>query len=68
MRSNVRGERTIEGGAGVLLGEERVGEVPVALHMGWQIGWSTQREHGILAGLPYLTGWVHLYAISGDMS
>ena len=32
-------------------------------HMGWKIGARTSREFGIPVGLPYLTGWVHHYAI-----
>lgn len=29
-----------------------------ACWMGWRIGRRTAREHGIPAGMPYLTGWV----------
>ena len=34
----------------------------------WRISRSTQREEGIPAGLPYLTGWVQHFAVQAAMS
>ena len=31
---------------------------------GWRIDRKTEREHGIPAGLPYLTGWVQHFAVA----
>ena len=33
---------------------------------GWKIDSKTSREHGIPAGLPYLTGWVGHFEIAAD--
>lgn len=35
---------------------------------GWRISRSTEREEGIPAGLPYLTGWVQHFAITAAMA
>ena len=35
---------------------------------GWRINRKTEREHGIPAGLPYLTGWVHHFAVEAAMA
>ena len=34
---------------------------------GWRIDHATERSEGIPAGLPYLTGWVHHFAVSAIM-
>ena len=34
---------------------------------GWRIDRKTEREHGIPAGLPYLTGWVQHFAVTAAM-
>lgn len=34
---------------------------------GWRIDRKTEREHGIPAGLPYLTGWVQHFAFTAAM-
>ena len=34
----------------------------------WRISRKTEREEGIPAGLPYLTGWVHHYAVTAAMA
>ena len=34
---------------------------------GWRIDRQTEREHGIPAGLPYLTGWVQHFAVAAAM-
>lgn len=39
-----------------------------AQHMNWKVGRRTQRDYGIPAGTPYLTGWVTHYAIQADMN
>jgi len=33
----------------------------------WRIDRNTEREHGIPAGLPYLTGWVQHFAVTAAM-
>lgn len=33
----------------------------------WRINRQTEREHGIPAGLPYLTGWVQHFAVTAAM-
>ena len=33
----------------------------------WRIDRKTEREHGIPAGLPYLTGWVQHFAVTAAM-
>ena len=35
---------------------------------GWRISRRTEREEGIPAGLPYLAGWVHHFAITAAMA
>jgi len=35
---------------------------------GWCIDRRTEREHGIPAGLPYLTGWVQHFAVTAAMA
>ena len=35
---------------------------------GWRISRRTEREEGIPAGLPYLTGWVQHFAITAAMA
>lgn len=40
----------------------------IAVYQGWRIGRATYREHGIPAGLPYLTGWVGYYEVVGEVS
>ena len=35
---------------------------------GWRINRTTEREHGIPAGLPYLTGWVQHFAVEAAMA
>ena len=35
---------------------------------GWRIDHKTDREHGIPAGLPYLTGWVQHFAVAAAMA
>jgi hypothetical protein len=35
---------------------------------GWCISRRTEREEGIPAGLPYLTGWVQHFAITAEMA
>jgi len=42
-------------------------EAAVARWMGWRIDRRTNREEGILAGLPYLTGWVTHFQILDEM-
>lgn len=37
-------------------------------HMAWKIGRQTQRDTGIPAGLPYLTGWIQHHAIEAEMN
>jgi hypothetical protein len=34
---------------------------------GWRIDRKAEREHGIPAGLPYLTGWVQHFAVTAAM-
>lgn len=34
----------------------------------WRIDRKTERDHGIPAGLPYLTGWVQYFAITAAMA
>ena len=34
---------------------------------GWRIDRTTEREHGIPAGLPYLTSWVQHFAVTAAM-
>lgn len=34
----------------------------------WRIDRQTEREHGIPAGLPYLTGWVQHFAVTAAMA
>ncbi|MBO6885424.1 MAG: hypothetical protein JJ869_17865 [Marivita sp.] len=34
----------------------------------WRIDHKTEREHGIPAGLPYLTGWVQHFAVAAAMA
>ena len=34
----------------------------------WRIDRNTEREHGIPAGLPYLTGWVQHFAVTAAMN
>ncbi len=34
---------------------------------GWRIDRQTERDHGIPAGLPYLTGWVQHFAVTAAM-
>ena len=34
----------------------------------WRIDRPTEREHGIPAGLPYLTGWVQHFAVTAAMA
>lgn len=36
------------------------------LWMGWKISRRTSREQGIPEGLPYLTGFVHMYGIHAE--
>ena len=40
-----------------------------AIHrwQGWRIDRKTGREHGILSGLPYLTGWLQHFAVTAAM-
>ena len=40
-----------------------------AIHrwQGWRIDRATERSEGIPAGLPYLTGWVHHFAVEAAM-
>ena len=42
-------------------------EAAVARWMGWRIDRRTNREEGIPAGLPYLTGWVTHFQILDEM-
>lgn len=35
---------------------------------GWRISPRTEREDGIPAGLPYLTGWVQFFAVAAAMN
>ena len=35
---------------------------------GWRIDRATERSEGIPAGLPYLTGWVHHFAVTAAMA
>ena len=35
---------------------------------GWRIDRKTEREQGIPAGLPYLTGWVQHFAVAASMA
>ncbi len=42
-------------------------EAAIARYQGWRIDRRTQREEGIPAGLPYLTGWVAHFAILDEM-
>lgn len=35
---------------------------------GWRIDRKTEREHGVAAGLPYLTGWVQHFAVTAAMA
>ncbi|TKZ16020.1 hypothetical protein FAP39_15815 [Shimia litoralis] len=39
----------------------------IARWQGWRITTRTQREEGIPAGLPYLTGWVQHFAVLASM-
>jgi hypothetical protein len=43
--------------------------IAAAIHrwQGWRIDRQTEREHGIPAGLPYLTGWVQHFAVTAAM-
>jgi hypothetical protein len=40
----------------------------IATWQGWRIGRATERDDGIPAGLPYLTGWVQHFAITASMA
>jgi hypothetical protein len=40
----------------------------IAVHQGWRTNRTTARTHGIPAGLPYLTGWVGYYEMSGEVA
>jgi hypothetical protein len=44
--------------------------IAAAIHrwQGWRIDRQAEREHGIPAGLPYLTGWVQHFAITAEMA
>ncbi len=35
---------------------------------GWRIDRSTERQHGIPVGMPYLTGWVQHFALTAAMA
>lgn len=41
-------------------------EAAIDRYQGWKIGQRTGAEHGIPAGLPYLTGWVAFHEIEAD--
>lgn len=43
--------------------------IAAAIHkwQGWRISRATEREEGIPAGLPYLTGWVQHFAVMSSM-
>ena len=49
------------------MGLEEAIEAAVARWMGWRIDRRTNREEGIPAGLPYLTGWVTHFQILDEM-
>ena len=49
------------------LGLEEAIEAAVARWMGWRIDRRTNRDEGIPAGLPYLTGWVTHFQILDEM-
>lgn len=38
----------------------------ITVYQGWCIDRATTREHGIPAGLPYLTGWVGHFVALGE--
>ena len=42
-------------------------EAAICRWQGWRISRQTEREEGIPAGLPYLTGWVQHFAITAAM-
>ncbi len=49
------------------LGLEAAIASAIARWQGWRIGRQTSREHGIPAGLPYLTGFVTHYQILDEI-
>ena len=44
--------------------------IAAAIHhwQGWRISRKTERDEGIPAGLPYLTGWVQHFAVAAAMA
>lgn len=38
----------------------------ITRHQNWTTDRHTERDHGIPRGMPYLTGWVHHYAILAE--
>ena len=52
-------------GCGIGL-EAAIGSV-IRRWQGWRIDRKTEREQGIPAGLPYLTGWVQHFAVTAAM-
>ncbi len=53
--------------AGCNIGLEPAISSAIRRWQGWRIDRKTEREHGIPAGLPYLTGWVQHFAVAAAM-
>jgi hypothetical protein len=53
--------------AGAKTSEEAIAAA-IAKWQGWRISRATEREDGIPAGLPYLTGWVQHFAVMTSMA
>ena len=43
-------------------------EAAICTWQDWRISHQTERDAGIPTGLPYLTGWVHHFAVCAEMS
>ena len=53
--------------AGCNIGLEAAIASAIRRWQGWRISRQTEREEGISAGLPYLTGWVQHFAVTAAM-
>lgn len=53
--------------AGAATSEEAIAAT-IRKWQGWRISRTTEREEGIPAGLPYLTGWVQHFAVMASMA
>ena len=69
MRRRRRGKRHSEwyGELSKGLGLEEAIQAAVARCMGWRIDRRANRDEGIPAGLPYLTGWVAHFQIIDEI-